>query len=153
MSFVFSFPAPSVPISENQSRRLHWAERKRELDPWREWVYRRWAVAKRTPEGQALIGVPCVVQVWLPFKNRQRRDPHNYVSTCVKTIVDALVDKYEHFGGGPGKIKAKVYDGIWPDDTPEWVSIAEPKLYVGQDVVVEITPRVVEGPEEPPAPT
>jgi hypothetical protein len=150
MTLVFEFPAPDVPMSENQSRRKHWAERKRELDPWRDWTIRRWTVLRHTPEGKALIGVPCEIQVWLPFKDRKRRDPHNYVSTCVKTIVDALVDKHEHFG----KIKAKIYDGIWPDDTPEWVTIREPKLYVGEDVVVELVPRPVIAVEErPPRPT
>jgi hypothetical protein len=33
------------------------------------------------------------------------------------------------------------------------VTIREPKLYVGEDVVVELTPRSVEEAEEPPRPT
>lgn len=40
----------------------------------------------------------------------RRRDPHNYFPT-VKPVVDGLIDA-----------------GLWPDDTPEWVTTTEPTL-------------------------
>lgn len=70
---------------------------------------------------------PCVVSVALPVKDKRRRDPHNYFAT-VKPIVDGLVDA-----------------GLWPDDTPEWVTTVEPTLVPGAtSVVVTLTPREAE---------
>jgi hypothetical protein len=57
--------------------------------------------------------------------DRRRRDPHNYFAT-VKPIIDGLVDA-----------------GLWPDDTPAWVTTTEPALRITSDqtVTVTITPR------------
>jgi len=67
------------------------------------------------------------VIVELPFKRAGRRDPSNYLPP-VKAIVDGLVDA-----------------GLWPDDTGEFVTISEPALVVGSEmVVVRICPLVVE---------
>jgi hypothetical protein len=149
VTLVLSFPAPGLPMSENASRRKHWAERKRELAPWGEWAARRWAQTRLSLDGLSVYRKPCDVTVWLPFPNRRRRDPHNFVGTVVKVIIDALVDEQVTVG----KQRVRTYEGIWPDDTPEWVSIREPKLYVGEDCVVEIVPRAVSTPEEPPTPS
>lgn len=98
------FPQPGDLLSMND--RSHWAKKAREARLWRETA--GWA-ALTGRFGQ--IG-PCRVVVTLPVVDRRRRDPHNYAPT-VKAVVDGLVD-------------AK----LWPDDTPEWVSVSEPVLEV-----------------------
>lgn len=55
------------------------------------------------------------VNVTLTFPTVRRRDPHNYVGTVCKAIVDGLVTA-----------------GVFPDDTPEWVTVTEPTLRVGR---------------------
>lgn len=113
-----TFPAPNRPVSINE--RLHWAVLRRRLAPWRTSL--RWAYLAA---GSPALG-PSVVTVEVPFARAGRRDPHNYVAPLVKALVDELVAC-----------------GAWPDDTPEWVSVAEPVLVVGKDaqVVVRIEPR------------
>ena len=68
---------------------------------------------------------PSWVQLSLPVADKRRRDPHNYAPT-VKHVIDGLVDA-----------------GVWPDDTPEWVTTIEPLLRVdrGGPVLVHIWPR------------
>lgn len=67
---------------------------------------------------------PSIVTVTLPVRDRRARDPHNYFAT-VKPVVDGLVDA-----------------GLWPDDTPEWVTTTEPRLVPqAPAVVIEITRR------------
>jgi hypothetical protein len=53
------------------------------------------------------------VCVTIGFHTNRRRDPHNYVGTIVKSIIDGLV-----------------MADVWPDDNPEWVVVVEPKLVV-----------------------
>lgn len=68
-----------------------------------------------------------MVTVALPVYGLYRRDPHNFFVT-VKHVVDGLVDA-----------------GVWPDDTPDWVTTTEPTLEPSTDrigvVVVSITER------------
>lgn len=64
---------------------------------------------------------PSVVRVVLPVTRGGRRDPSNFLPAA-KAVVDGLV-----------------LAGLWPDDGPAHVSLAEPVLAVGSDVVVEIT--------------
>jgi hypothetical protein len=67
---------------------------------------------------------PSVISIVLPVRDSRRRDPHNYFAT-VKPCVDGLVDA-----------------GLWPDDTPEWVTTTEPTLSrTTTDVHIIITPR------------
>jgi len=62
--------------------------------------------------------------VSLPVVGRRRRDPHNWFP-AVKSITDGLV-----------------LAGWWPDDTAEYVSVAEPELVVGGSlVVVKVSPQ------------
>jgi hypothetical protein len=119
---VVRFEPPDRVFSINE--RLHWAPRAQLTANWRgaSEVYAR--KAKRALFGDELGAA--TVRVHLPFRNKHRRDPHNYVGTVVKAIVDGLVD-------------AKLF----PDDTAEWVSVAEPVCYQGDEVRVEITRRVV----------
>jgi hypothetical protein len=64
---------------------------------------------------------PSFVTVSIPFLTNHRRDPHNYVGTVVKAIVDGLVAM-----------------GAWKDDTAEYVTVKEPVLYKGDTVTVWI---------------
>lgn len=76
-----------------------------------------------------VVALPaCTVQVLLPVPDRRPRDPHNYFKT-VKPIIDGLVDA-----------------GLWPNDTPTWVTTVEPRLVVkAPKVVITLTERMPEG--------
>jgi len=89
---------------------MHWAARRNRLKPWRQLTELYASVAVNpTP-------APIVVRVTLTFARNGRRDPHNYSSTVVKTIIDALVAA-----------------GVVPDDTAEWVTVMDPVLAVAKD--------------------
>lgn len=128
----FVFPQPHRLISMND--RDHWRQRSRRVKAWRAATHG--AVAARRPGASRWIAAgqslpPGIVHVQLPVPDSRRRDPHNYYPT-IKAIVDGLVDA-----------------GLWPDDTPEWVTTTEPTLVVdrpdklaGQpSVVITIRPR------------
>lgn len=135
---ILEFVAPNRPLSENEKRKMrHWAQWRRRLDPWHEATMWAWLQAK--PGERASIvkdvlnsGVDVLVE--LPFPKNARRDPHNYVGTNVKSIVDALTTK---------TVKGTVtWAGAWPDDNPAYVTVIEPLLAVGTDVVrVHLTKR------------
>ena len=110
------FP-PTPPMSENALRGAHWGEFRNQLHPWRDAAY---AVAKQ--EGVAKFP-PAEVTVTIPFRTKRRRDPSNYVGTVVKAVVDGLV-----------------LAGVWPDDSPEWVTVAEPVIAGPGQVAVELRP-------------
>lgn len=121
---VMRFPAPGGKVlSINESIGTHWAARRRSLEPWR--VEMGWAW-KRLPrvERDAIIDVPCRVQVTIPFRDIRRRDPHNYVGTICKALVDQLVEQ-----------------GAWPDDNAAWVTVDEPVCVKGNEVIVRLSPR------------
>lgn len=98
---------PTAPLSINQERNLHWAARNRRLDPWKITTF--W-LAKEARLPAAIDGAPATITVVLPVRGHYRRDPANYYPT-VKAIVDGLV-----------------LAGVWPDDTPEYVTVNEPVL-------------------------
>jgi Holliday junction resolvase RusA-like endonuclease len=121
-SQVLMFIAPNRPLSINEANKMHWAARKRRLDPWRtltEFEVRARYIKPKT-------ATPVRVSITLPFSRSGRRDPHNYTSTVGKTIVDALVAA-----------------GVVPDDTAEWVEFTDPVLAVDaeQRVYIEIEER------------
>ena len=120
-ALTLSFEAPNPPLSINEANRMkHWAQKARRLKPWRECVTAAWEDSDK-----AIKGMPCTVQVILPFRTNQRRDPHNYTGTVVKALVDALVRA-----------------GAWPDDTPEWVNVLDPLCEVGTtEVRIVLTER------------
>lgn len=126
---VLEFPAPNRPLSENEKRKMrHWAQWRRRLDPWHEATQWAW---KLIPQEQRVLVVDKGVNVLveLPFKTNARRDPHNYVGTNIKSIVDALTTKVDR------TTKQVTWAGAWPDDTPEWVTVIEPAIRVGTDLV------------------
>jgi hypothetical protein len=91
---------------------MHWAARSKRLKPWAFWTaiaYRAISVSER----KKFYGYKLKIFVTLPFKNKGRRDPHNYIGTNVKTIIDALIK-----------------EGLAPDDTAEYIEVLEPRLSI-----------------------
>jgi hypothetical protein len=132
MSVVLEFPPPTHPLSENEKRKMsHWAQYRRRLTPWFEATQWAWKLCKNQRD---VIGRKCVVFVEIPFLKAARRDPHNYVGTNVKSIVDALTTKTDR---ATGEI---IWQGAWLDDNPEWVTVEEPRLVIGEVVRVHLTP-------------
>jgi hypothetical protein len=130
---TLTFPAPRKPLSINKAHTMHWAARRRETDPWRDMcliVARAACAAYARHHGQVWPIQPVDIRLDLPFRDAQRRDPHNYVGTVVKAAVDGLVR-----------------GGIVPDDNAEWATILEPTLSIQRDktrplvATVYITPR------------
>lgn len=115
---------PERPLSLNQARGMHWADVRRQTDPWK---LLAWSVALNAGLADVIRGEPCVVTVHIPFRTNHRRDPHNFVPVC-KAVVDGLV-------------KAKV----WPDDTAQFVTVTEPVCVVDPKMKtpasVHIVPR------------
>jgi hypothetical protein len=123
------FRPPARLLSMND--RHHWRVRARLARDWR--LAAQVAARNAHISGQFIGHVgyiahlpmpPSVISIVLPVRDSRRRDPHNYFAT-VKPIVDGLVDA-----------------GLWPDDTPEWVTTTEPTLSrTTTDVHIIITPR------------
>lgn len=119
MTAQFRFEPPAELL--NLNRRRHHQERARIAKEWRS-AAAYYGRQKRAGKRSHLV--PCVVTVHLPVKGNRRRDPHNFIDT-VKPIIDGLVDA-----------------GFWPDDTPDYVTVAEPVLEVGEThVYVVLRPR------------
>lgn len=115
---TFTMPAPCKPWSINEERSHHWSWRSGRIKNWRRASF----YAARAASVPAMP--PSEITVSLPFAAHGRRDPSNYLPP-VKALIDGLVDA-----------------GLWPDDTEEYVSVAEPRLVVGAtQVVVTIVPR------------
>lgn len=116
---VFSAPTPLLSVNQ----RVHWSKRARVTKEWRAAAH--WGVRRLGTSADYRDLPPCRVLVELPVPDRRRRDPHNYTSTIVKAIVDGLVDA-----------------GCWPDDTPEFVTVDEPRLIPGaRSVYVHLIER------------
>ena len=109
------------PLAEvwSENRAGSWRKNMRLHEEWARGVGWEWKRLPQDVRGR-WRAVPAVVWVTLTFREKRRRDPHNYVGTVVKALVDGLVRV-----------------GVWPDDTPEWVTVAEPVLRIG-DPWVEI---------------
>lgn len=118
---MVSFERPADYLSMNS--RGHWRKYAGPIRLWRTTAF--FAARDARVKGRWPTPLePSVVEVSLPVPDRRRRDPHNLFAT-VKPIVDGLVDA-----------------GLWPDDTPEWVTTMEPRLVLHGDlVVVSITAR------------
>jgi hypothetical protein len=70
-----------------------------------------------------LRGYRTEVTVALPVSQPgRRRDPSNWVATCVKPILDGVTDSAT----------------VWPDDNGTWVEVREPVLWGGKNVVVRV---------------
>lgn len=53
----------------------------------------------------------CTVHMVFEMSRGVRRDPHNYMSTVCKHILDGLV-----------------VSGVWPDDNPKYITMTEPQF-------------------------
>jgi len=114
-------PAPTPPLSLNRERTMHWAKVRRQLQPWHDNTA---TLCRSRRVRRAIGGQPATITVVLPVRGNLRRDPHNYLPT-VKAVIDGMVAA-----------------GIWPDDTPEWVTVNEPILEVGgTSVRIIVEPR------------
>ena len=128
-SVDLTFTSPTHPLSVN--RNLHWAARRRLLEPWKDAA---WATARnhRVRHGGAFQEArPITVQVVLPFRTNARRDPHNYTGTVVKAVVDGIVRA-----------------GLVPDDTPDWVTVLDPQFSIQTDKSEPLTATVRIRPRE-----
>jgi hypothetical protein len=105
--------SPPAAWSTNQDRTMHWAKRKRLIDAWHEATHWAWLTIPYNVR-QEWRDVPARVTMRIPFGVNRRRDPHNYVGTCVKAVIDQLVK-----------------EKLWKDDTAEFVTVVEPLLVSG----------------------
>jgi len=121
---VLSFVPPAEVASTNQAVANHWRWWHGRKVKWRNTAHAH-AALWRSRNARAQFHVPVQVSVDLPFRDNRRRDPHNYVGTVVKAMVDGLVNA-----------------GLFPDDSGEWATIDMPTLNVGARVVtITIRPR------------
>lgn len=109
---TLSFPAPAKCLTMNQ--RLHWAAKNRLTQAWRSAT--AWHALAHFPRSGGHLP-PCIVDIALPVKDNRRRDPSGWHLTA-KACVDGLVDA-----------------GWWPDDNSDWLTVSEPVLVVGGDLV------------------
>jgi hypothetical protein len=121
---TLAFLAPTEPVSTNRADRMHWAARKRRTDPWRDMAIVATRNALRR-DWQGWEPQPVTIQVDLPFRTVRDRDPHNYVGTNVKAVVDGMVR-----------------GGLIPNDTPEWATIIEPTISIQTDKARPLLARV-----------
>lgn len=126
---ILSFPAPTVPMSINKARGRHWRANAKLTEPWRDIsiLAMRQGLARLYAENALTRNArPLYIQVELPFRTVNRRDPHNYVGTNVKAVVDGLVR-----------------GGLVPDDSPEWVTVVDPALVIERDKSEPLVARVI----------
>lgn len=111
---VITLPRPPTPpLSENQSRSLHWSARNKRLHPWRDefcWL------AKGHRTAIQAMAKPVTMQLTIRYPIVRRRDAHNTVGTCAKAACDGIV-----------------LAGALPDDTPEYVTMLDPILLVDRE--------------------
>lgn len=125
---ILRFPVPEKPWSINETPTSVHAKIKQHgyKTAWRDTAY---VVARAATARDPRRGLgPSNIQVTIPFNTNRRRDPHNYTGTVVKAVVDGLTRA-----------------GLWPDDNVEHVTVLDPILVVGTEVIVTITPRTVVG--------
>lgn len=116
------FPLPTKPKSYNQTAGRHWASTNTAKHAWLDATIAAFTAAADTCA--PLRGQRVLIRVAIPMPDKRRRDPHNYVPTVVKPIVDGIV-------------RSGV---LIPDDNSDWCEVAEPCLWTGDRVVVRIEP-------------
>lgn len=105
--WLLSFHVPDKARVWSINERIHWRTRSALAGAWRH--------AAAEAAGPVTLGPGrWYVQLSLPFRRAApRRDPHNFVGTVVKAVIDGLTDA-----------------GLWADDTPEFVVNGDPILRV-----------------------
>lgn len=115
----FLMPLPAPIWSTNADRNLNPYTRAERIKLWKTATrhhYQR--IYGRSPQ------VPSVVSLFIPVKDRRKRDPHNFCGTVLKAVIDGLVQA-----------------GAWPDDTPEYVGHREPVFqHKGRLVIISWSP-------------
>lgn len=105
MKFILSAYQPADVLGANQTRGWRWQR------------YHLWAKQWKNSAAEMarkhhLAGIgPAKVAVAFEVNRSVRRDPHNYMSTVCKHIIDGLV-----------------VAGVWPDDNPRWLTLREPRF-------------------------
>lgn len=126
MELRYSLPERAKSINELKGR--HWTVTFKAMQSWRDAVGWAWKLSPASERAE-LAGKKVRVRMTIPFDCSERqwtgkkRDPHNYVDTVVKATVDQLVKQ-----------------GAFPDDSHEYVTVDEPVLVRGKEVVVELVP-------------
>lgn len=116
-TIYLTYPRPAKPVSSNELG--HWSKTQPMKEAWRDTAT---LVAQQLKTVQKPMTGLWEVTIRIPFDRKAgRRDPHNYVGTVCKWTVDGLV-----------------IGGLWPDDTPEFVSVREPELVVKKGAPVQI---------------
>lgn len=113
---VLSFEPPARLLSMND--RDHHMRRSELVGLWRDAAY--FYACQLRPGGPSARTLPegrYRVESTLPVEGRRRRDPMNFVAT-VKAVVDGVTAA-----------------GVFPDDSEEFVTVAEPVLDVGGRLV------------------
>lgn len=122
---ILRFPVPDEPVGVNKSPRsrggaIGWGKKRQK---WRDTAY---AYALDHPAAPSWPMGESYVQVTIPFAMQRARDPHNFTGSVVKWIIDGMVRA-----------------GVWLDDGPDYVTVLDPILVVGNEVVVCVSPRTV----------
>lgn len=107
-----TFAAPAKPWSTNEDRTMHFAKRAERIAEWKDAAMLHF-ISHCNKNKLTKAQRPSLVWITIPFKQKRRRDPHNYCGTVVKAIIDGLVR-----------------GGAWDDDTVEYVRHVEPTLTV-----------------------
>lgn len=105
------------------NERVHYMVRAKRLQPWKDEVARVARAARTSEPWSRNKGGPSMLQLYIGMPDRRRRDPSNYM-WVQKTIVDQLVR-----------------EGLWRDDTPEYLTEFVPRLEATSDTTVEVWPR------------
>mgnify|MGYP001558324303 FL=1 len=108
---TITYPAPLPPWSTNEDRNLHWGRRAERVKAWHDAAY--WNAKQAGWNHPSKNNRPSTVQLTVTYPTKRRRDASNLVGTIVKASVDGLVAA-----------------GVFPDDTPEWVTVLEPVILV-----------------------
>ena len=113
---IIEFRSPGRAVTANS--REHWARKRKLLQPWLLSLRAAWIDADRPVN----IGAS-TVQICFGVPDKRRRDPSNLMPTQ-KAIIDELVRL-----------------GLWPDDTPEYVTEHMPTIEISGLVTITIQPR------------
>lgn len=122
---VITIPRPPTPvIGENKLRGMHWGQRARAMDPWRDEI--AW-LAKRHRAAIRAMPKPVTIAITFRFPLNRVRDPSNLNGGGItKALIDGIVNA-----------------GCLPGDDPRYVRTVEPVLLVdktSQAVTLTITP-------------
>lgn len=115
------FPLPCAPVSYNASAGKHWTTQHKAKHAWQDAA--RIAALQAADRLSWCKQIRTLVKVAIPVPDKRRRDPHNYVPTVIKPIIDGLVQA-----------------GTFIDDSADYLEVGEPSLWVrGTSVVIRFS--------------